>query len=149
MVWGAFSALGKLELVFIENTMNAQRYCDVLEQSLVPFGSEAHNNNYYFLQYNASIHVANYTKTFLRDMDIDFLDWPARSPDLNPIENLWAVLVREAYRGFRQFDDVESLKEAIQYGWEKIEISVLRALVRSMKQRCIDVITKRGGPISY
>ena len=149
MVWGAFSALGKAELVFVETTMNAQKYCDVLELSLIPFGNDVHNGNYYFQQDNASVHVANYTKQFLQDMNIDFLDWPARSPDLNPIENLWAVLVREVYRGFRHFDDVESLKEAILYGWENIEKRVLLALVRSMKQRCIDVITKRGGPIAY
>ncbi len=119
MVRGALSALGKAELVFVETTMNAQKYCDVLEVSLIPFGNDEHNRDYYFQQDNASVHVANNTKQFFQDMNINFLDWLACSPDHNPIENHWVVLVREMYRGFREFDDGESLKEAILYGWEK------------------------------
>ena len=68
---------------------------------------------------------------------------------MNPIESLWGILARAVYKEFWQFDDAESLKEAIVYEWEKIEISVLRSLVRFMKKRCIDVLDKRGGPIKY
>ena len=93
--------------------------------------------------------MANYTKEFLRDIDIDFFDRPARDPDLNPIENLWSIFVRSVYVYFCHFEDVNSLKEAILYAWENIEIEELRKLVISMKQRCIDVLGKRSGPIKY
>ena len=118
-------------------------------KSLLPFASDNHSHEWFFQQDNAPIHVANYTKEFFRDMDIDFLDWPARSSDLNRIQNLWGSLVRRVYVDFRHFEDVDSLKEAILCAWENIEIEELIKLVRSMKQRCIDVLEKRGGPIKY
>ncbi len=44
---------------------------------------------------------------------VTVLDRPARSLDLNPIENLWNELVRRVYKYFRQFDHDDDLCEAI------------------------------------
>ena len=49
------------------------------------------------------------------------MDWPARSPDLNPIENVWAVMVREVYSGAHQFENVQELENAVFNAWGKIE----------------------------
>ncbi len=72
MVRGAFSALRKAKLVFVETRMNVQKYFDVLQVSLIPFGNDVHNGDYYFQQNNASVHVANNPKQFFQDMNIDF-----------------------------------------------------------------------------
>ena len=46
------------------------------------------------MQDNASIHKAEIVKTFLQKEKINVLKWPPRSPDLNPIENVWAEMQR-------------------------------------------------------
>ncbi len=77
------------------------------------------------------------------------MDWPARSPDQNPIENLWAVLGRAEYNNGRQFDDIEELKEALVHEWDKINLLTLQNLVKSMPRRIVSLIEARGGCTPY
>ena len=48
MIWGAFSANGKAELVVIEGRQNAQKYVEVLETSLLPFAEVHHGLDFIF-----------------------------------------------------------------------------------------------------
>jgi hypothetical protein len=77
------------------------------------------------------------------------MKWPARSPDLNPMENLWGILVRRVYADGRQFVTVGDLKAAIREEWTKIETEVLRRLINSMQDRVFNVILKNGGQTKY
>ena len=62
-----------------------------------------------FQQDNASIHNAKSTKTWLTAQNIKLLDWTSKSPDLNPIKNLWGILSRRVYNNGRQFNNKDSL----------------------------------------
>ncbi len=77
------------------------------------------------------------------------LDWPAKSPDMNIIENVWGLLARRVYQGARQFHDLDDLKECIEYEWERLSINEIRDLVLSVPRRIVDVILKRGGSTRY
>ena len=71
-------------------------------------------------------------------------DWPPNSPDLNLIENLWAILTEKVY----QVDctGVRSLKQRIRKCWrEMINPETLRALVEDMPNRIQLVIEAKGG----
>ncbi len=63
------------------------------------------------------MHTGEHTQNYVMEDILALLDSPARSSDLNPIENLWALLVRTVFAGFRQFENEEDLIEAIQYAW--------------------------------
>lgn len=149
MVWASFSVRGKSKLTFVDTRLNALKYIEVLEECLLPFLEQKHPNGARFQQDNASVHTAEVTKQFFFDEELDVMPWPARSPDLNPIENLWGMMVRKVYDEFQQYEDVAELKDAILLAWEAISDDVLVTLVNSMPRRCMDVISKRGGPTSY
>jgi len=75
------------------------------------------------------------------------MDWPARSPDLNPIENLWGILVRKVYRNNRQFETVAELKTAIEAAWMEVEPETIKNLISSMPNRIFQLISKHGNQI--
>ncbi|KAG3217115.1 hypothetical protein PC129_g12031 [Phytophthora cactorum] len=62
-----------------------------------------------FQQDNASIHSSRATKSFFEEENVTVMEWPAKSPDLNPIENMWGVLARAVYANGRQFETRGSL----------------------------------------
>lgn len=149
MVWGCFCWRGKPALAIIPNTMNALNYCEMLDEYLLPWVDATYYGEWRFQQDNAPVHTAKVTEEFFMMNDMNVIDWPARSPDLNPIENLWGHIVREVYAGFRQFDYEDDLIEAIKNAWENITLEYCQTLIKSMPKRCIEVIEKRGGPTHY
>ena len=100
-----------------------------------------------FQQDNASVHVSKLSTEFFEKNNIETLKWPAQSPDLNPIENLWAIIKHELR--LRNFSDLASLKEEIKRIWENFDKKVRRNLVESMKKRLIECVERKGDYTSY
>ncbi len=82
-------------------------------------------------------------------MDVAVLEWPARSPDVIPIENLWGVLAQKIYNNGRQFDCIDDLKDALMMAWDSISLDTLRNLVKSMPRRLVSIIERKGGCTTY
>lgn len=147
-VWGAFAAHGVGMLHRIEGIMKKEMYRDILENVMVPsadllFGRE----NYIFQQDNDPKHMAKINKDFIFDNQIPTFNWPAQSPDLNPIENLWSILDQACKN--RRPNNEEELFQVLQHAWENLSVSLLTDLVDSMPRRCAQVIAAKGGPTKY
>lgn len=152
MIWGAFSTKGKVTLCFVSNRMNSESYTDVLEDALVPYLEDVAGESFIFQQDNASIHVSRHSKDWLEARGIPTLPWPANSPDLNPIENLWAILARRVYGPPSQkntFLCSRDLKNKIVLEWDQISTDLLLSLSRSMPNRIFEVILKNGASTKY
>ena len=65
------------------------------------------------MQDKASIHTSQETRGWFNEQNILVLPHPAKSPNLNPIENLWVIGARRVYAKGRQFGGRESLKQAM------------------------------------
>lgn len=149
MVWAAFSAFGKTPILKVRGRMNSNQYIDMIEDVLINFSDEKMDGDFIFQQDNASIHVSKLSREWFQSKEIDLLDWPACSPDLNPIENLWGILVRLVYQGGRQYKTVQELEVAINNSWREIRIGTLENLVNSMPNRVFEVINKNGKKTKY
>ena len=63
------------------------------------------------------------------------MDWPANSPDLNPMENIWGDMVRMIYAGGQQYQGVSALKKAIIDAWHQIDRKKIDNLILSMDEQ--------------
>lgn len=149
MVWGAFSSYGIISLAFPSCKMNSEEYQSVLGAKLVPYLAKFRRRSLIFQQDNASVHVSNSTKLWLSKKKIQTLAWPACSPDLNPMENIWGWLVRRVYANNKHYQSVAELRMAIVDEWTDLTPDFLENYVNSMPNRIADVISKKGKPIQY
>lgn len=149
MIWAAFCTAGKSEIAWIQTKMNSQNYINLLEDGLISMSEKYFQDDCIFQQDNAAIHTAGIVKQWFADKNFELLDWPARSPDLNPIENLWGSIARKVYKNGKQFNNVLELKEAIREAWTSIPRIELENLVRSMPKRLFEVTTNRVGSTHY
>ena len=129
--------------------MYAAVYVKVLYDGLGEWMDQFRCKNLIFQQDNAAVHTAKTVKNYFATKNIDVLPWPARSPDLNIIENCWGELSRRVFSEGRQFDHVADLKLAISEEWEKLDISVIQNLYDSLPRRMVEVLKNHGGGTHY
>uniref|UniRef100_A0A1I7XHA1 DDE_3 domain-containing protein n=1 Tax=Heterorhabditis bacteriophora TaxID=37862 RepID=A0A1I7XHA1_HETBA len=149
MEWAAFSSFGALELVLISTKTNSVGYKQVLENHLLPYYNRFPQKNFIFQQDNAAIHVSCSTKDWFRRRNIVLTDWPSRSPDRNPSENLWGILASQVYAHNRQLSSIEGLKKTVSEEWSKIDPTILKNLSTSMTERTFQMISGRGSCTDY
>ena len=150
-VWGAFSAQGLGILHRIHGIMDKFVFNNILETCALPsihmlFGDE-NPPNYIFQQDNDPKHTAIINREWIEDNNVPTFEWPANSPDLNPIENLWSILDRDLMS--RTPNNEEELFDVLQEAWKRIPIQTLEDLVDSMPRRCQAVIDSNGNTTKY
>ncbi|MBW0565231.1 hypothetical protein O181_104946 [Austropuccinia psidii MF-1] len=97
---------------------------------------------------NAPIHTAQARTDWRNWHNIIKLNWPAHSPDLNPIENVWKAMKSQISKLY-QPQMVEELCHAINAAWTDFHVNLLNGLFHSMPQWMVMVIKMNGGPTSY
>ena len=150
MVWGGISLGGRTALhVLARGSLTAIRYRDEILRPLVRPYAGAVGPGFLLMQDNARPHVAGVCQQFLQEEDIDVMDWPARSPDLNPIEHIWDIMSRSIHQRHVAPQTVQELADALVQVWEEIPQETIRHLIRNMPRRCREVIQARGGHTHY
>ena len=116
MISGAISPYGVSPTVFRNGNQDSRKYRETLSMALLPYAAEMYGEtqNWVYQQGDASIQRSGFTRSVLTQKGVGTIDWPAKFPDLNIIENIWGIMARRVYLRQRQFDTVEQLKAVIE-----------------------------------
>ncbi len=148
MIWAAMSSAGVGPLCFLKSTVNAAIYQEILEHIMLPSADKLYGDaDFIFQQDLAPAHTAKGTKSWFNDHGVGVLDWPANSPDLNPIENLWGIVKRKM-RDTRP-NNADDLKATVKETWASIPPQQCHKLITSMPRRIEAVIKAKGAPTKY
>lgn len=151
MVWGCMTAKGVGYLVKIEGTMNSELYCKILEEDLLNSLEwyDLDRQGIIFQHDNDPKHTAERTQRWLKDNEMDVLDWPPQSPDLNPIEHLWDHFKRRLSGYPSVASSMSELWTRAEEEWNKTTAQKCIELIDSMPQRIVEVIKAKGGHTRY
>lgn len=149
MVWMALLPNGTLHLELLEGKVDTSRFLAVMNRVLPVIDNLFGCEKVVFQQDNAPIHTSAEARRFFSERNLHLLEWPARSPDLNPVENVWSMLSSIVYSR-KQFDSKSDLWKAIQDAAFEImfeKSDQLFNLYDDMNQRLIEIIEARGDKI--
>jgi transposase len=143
-----FTAHGVGEIIIFTENCDAKVMKKLVEEGLIKTALKFFPNEmWYHLHDNDKKFHSNLVHTYCHNHGITNLDFPAYSPDLNPIENLWPLL--KAMVENHHPKNENDLMEAIKTEWKLIDPKKCRNIVNSMPKRCKAVIANSGGKTGY
>jgi hypothetical protein len=148
-VWAGISTLGKTELFIYEGGLDAQNYQDILRQRLVSAAQEWFEDakcGWELQQDKATCHTAKSTMRFLEEQGIAVVEgWPTKGDDINPMENLWAILDERLEN--KKFRTQVGMERAVRAIWKNVDDLLLNNLIASVPDRLRRIVKAKGGSI--
>jgi hypothetical protein len=147
-LWGCICVHGLGHAELYVDSLDAHRYQTILGLNLV---SSAHQfwpqGQWWFQQDNWTVHTAGTSRAWFHNHGIDLIDWPAWSPDLNPIEELWNNLKSRVYG--RHPKSMDELERCIAEEWAATDLNFIARICRNMPHRLQAVVANNGHKIPY
>lgn len=147
-VWGCITSAGPGPIKRIDGTMDQHVYRGILENTLQPWIKQRFRRKKWVFQHdNDPKHKAKSVQEWLRRRRWDVSDWPAQSPDLNPIEHCWSVVDKSVR--IEKPKNVEELWQVVEKAWKNLDPQYCNKLVLSMNNRCEAVLSNCGYATRY
>ncbi|GFT96051.1 transposable element Tcb2 transposase [Trichonephila clavipes] len=145
MVYGGISIDERTDLYIIrDGPLTARRYSDEILRPIVAPYAAAVRDDFILMDDNCMPHRANLMEDFLFEEGILRMEWPASSPDMNPIEHIWDALGRRVAGCQPPPQTPQELERALLEEWDRIPQLVINSLIDSMPQRCSTLLAVRG-----
>ncbi|GFT88535.1 transposable element Tcb2 transposase [Trichonephila clavipes] len=150
LVWGGIMLGSRTDLhIFNAGSVNGTRYCNEILLPYVLLFRGAMGLQFLFMDDNIPCHRTVAAEQLLESEDIERMDWPARSPDLNPIEHVWDFLGRRLAARTLPPVTIQELRLVLQDEWAAMPQQLIDTLILSMGRRCETCLAVRGDHISY
>ena len=136
MVWGGIGPCGyRTQLLHFEQKVDSYRYCyELIKKGIFTDLKSKFGDHYVWQEDNATPHSASLTQSILKKCVPQKVQWPPRSPDLSPIEQVWSYLKKKV--NYRLYDSETEYFKAIQTCWNQIPNDIVHNFYSSFLARC-------------
>ena len=149
LVWGGISRRGRTPLIIFNGNMDSKFYQEeILKKGLLPFVNAHYPRGHRFYQDNDPKHKSKSTVAFMEQNGINWWPSPPESPDLNPIENLWAEMKKYISSVVKPMVKAD-LEKGLHEFWERVTVEKCNRYIDHIKRVMPDVIRAEGGPTRY
>ena len=150
MIWGCICYDGVGTLTAVEGNINSAKYIDILDKNLWPVVVwYFEEKEYLSMDYDAPVHIAHTVKNYKDQNEVTSIEWPAQSPYLNIIENIWLYMKRELQKFAVDIATKNDLLGEIHSVWRNIELDYIRNLYQSITDHLDNVIKMKGRLTKY
>ena len=149
IVWGGICENGAWYIQRIHAKIKSSSYQQLLATEIFDSDPENLPQNFVFQQDNAPFHVSRSSKNFFKTRKIPLLSWPPYSPDLNIIENLWAIISQKVYAGGKEYKTSNELWGSVSHHFMTISDDVVGRLYCSIPNRLMSVLENHGKRTHY
>jgi hypothetical protein len=148
-IWGCISINGAGVCRCYSNRMNTQLYIETMENCLKPSVDLLYENheNVIYQQDNAPCHKSRLPMAWFEENSVEVMNWPTKSPDLNPIEHIWS-LIDQRISGIR-FDSLAQLEQELLNQLNAFTTPECVKLIESMPERIRLCLKAEGGYFKY
>ncbi|GFY32424.1 transposable element Tc3 transposase [Trichonephila clavipes] len=150
LVWGGIMLGSRTDFhIFDAGSVNGTRYCNEILLPYVRLFRGAMGMQFLFMDANAPCHRTEAAEQLLESEDIERMDWPARSPDLNTLEHVRDFLGRRLAARTLPPVTIRELRLALQDEWAAMPQQLIDTLILSMGRHCETCLAVRGDHIPY
>lgn len=147
MLWAGVWHGGRTLAIRVQGTMTGERYHEIVTSVVIPTATQ---HGLVFQDDNATPHRTAKVKATVAEAGILTLSWPARSPDLSPIEHAWDELGRRLRDSYSiPPTNLGELSQRLTDQWNRMDQASIDRLCDSMPQRLEACIRARGGHTQY
>ncbi|KAK3888513.1 hypothetical protein Pcinc_007428 [Petrolisthes cinctipes] len=156
-LFGWIDGAGVSELTDVgEGRFTCEKYVEILDEVLLPSVRALlfpYTLPFTLVQDNSPIHTSRIVKLWFHNHpEITVMPHPPRSPDLNPIEHIWAVMTKTCAKDVARHNRSAVVRSA-QMAWEELRVpegqELTQSLVASMPRRLNSVLAAGGGYTKY
>lgn len=150
MFWGCITYDGIGVIVPVDGNLNSTKYIELLDFHLWPVIAKVFGNRpFIFQDDNATPHCSRQTNTWKQENGIQKFNWPAQSPDLNIIENVWRCIKIKMSREIDNIKNRDDLVAAVTRIWNGLSQTYIRSLYASIPRRLRQVTIQKGYATKY
>jgi len=137
----------KSKIYLFEETLDSDIFIEIAKSTFIPAGKKIEGGHWALIMDGDPKHTSRKTTEFFAQNGVQVIKLPAKSPELNAIENIWSVFAHNLEE--MRPNSKAAMKKAIPKAWDKVTMEAIQNTIDSIPHRLQLVGSSKGDHIKY